>query len=118
MPVPFVEKAVFFPLDGFSSLDKDQVTIGVWIHLWVFNSVPLVYLSVTTFPISNRLFLPMKYQCFPFLGPSNLSDSEPDSEVGNSQRPHRENIQVYKYRTKHLVSLSGEKPGINAKLCF
>lgn len=60
----------------------------------------------------------MKYQCFPFLGPSNLSDPEPDSEVGNSQRPHRENIQVYKYRTKHLVSLSGEKPGINAKLCF
>jgi hypothetical protein len=28
------------PLDGFSSLVKHQVTIGVWIHLWVFNSVP------------------------------------------------------------------------------
>ena len=118
MPAPFVENAIFFPLDGYISLVKDQVTIGVWIHLWIFNSVPLVYLSVTTFPISNRLFLPQKYQCFPFLGPSNLSDPEPDSEVGNSQRPHRENIQVYKYRTKHLVSLSGEKPGINAKLCF
>jgi hypothetical protein len=25
----------------------DQVTIGVWVHLWVFNSIPLVYLSVT-----------------------------------------------------------------------
>jgi hypothetical protein len=37
----------FFPLDGFSSLVKDQVTIGVLVHLWVFNSVPLVYLSVT-----------------------------------------------------------------------
>ena len=47
MPAPFVENAVFFPLDGFSSLVKDQVTIGVWVHLWVFNSVPLVYLSVT-----------------------------------------------------------------------
>jgi hypothetical protein len=23
------------------------VTIGVWVHLWAFNSVPLVYLSVT-----------------------------------------------------------------------
>ena len=46
MPAPFVENAVFFPLDGFSSLVKDQVTIGVWVHFWVFNSIPLVYLSV------------------------------------------------------------------------
>jgi hypothetical protein len=30
----------FFPLDGFSSLVKDQVTIGV------INSIPLIYLSV------------------------------------------------------------------------
>jgi hypothetical protein len=29
VPAPFVENAVFFPLDGFSSLVKDQVTIGV-----------------------------------------------------------------------------------------
>jgi hypothetical protein len=36
----------FFPLDGFSSFVKDQVTIGVWFHLWVFNSIPLIYLSV------------------------------------------------------------------------
>jgi hypothetical protein len=44
---PFVENAVFFPpLDCFSSLVKDQVTIGVWIHFWVFNSIPMVYLSV------------------------------------------------------------------------
>ena len=35
-----------FPLDGFSSFVKDQVTIGVWVHFWVFNSIPLVYLSV------------------------------------------------------------------------
>ena len=46
MPVPFVENAVFFPLDAFSSLVKDQVTIGVWIHFSVFNSIPLIYLSV------------------------------------------------------------------------
>jgi hypothetical protein len=44
---PFVENAIFFPLDGFSSLVKDQVTIGVWVHFWVFNSIPLFYLSVT-----------------------------------------------------------------------
>jgi hypothetical protein len=27
---PIVENAVFLPLDGFSSLVEDQVTIGVW----------------------------------------------------------------------------------------
>ena len=32
VPAPFVKNAVFFPLDGFSSLVKDQVTIGVWVH--------------------------------------------------------------------------------------
>ena len=47
MPAPFVENAVFFPLDGFSSLLEDQVIIGVWVHFWVFNSIPLIYLSVT-----------------------------------------------------------------------
>jgi hypothetical protein len=46
VPALFVENAVFFPLDGFSSLIKDQVTIGVWVHFWVFSSIPLVYLSV------------------------------------------------------------------------
>jgi hypothetical protein len=46
VPAPFVENAVFFPLDGFISPVKDQVTIGVWVRLWVFYSVPLVYLSV------------------------------------------------------------------------
>jgi hypothetical protein len=35
----------FFPLVGFSSLVKDQVTIGVWVHFWVFNSIPLIYLA-------------------------------------------------------------------------
>ena len=37
----------FFPLDDFSSHIKDQVTISVWVHFWVFNSIPFVYLSVT-----------------------------------------------------------------------
>jgi hypothetical protein len=39
--------AVFFPLDSFSSFVKDQVTINVWVHFWVFNSIPLIYLTVT-----------------------------------------------------------------------
>jgi len=36
-----------FPLDGFNSFVKDQVTIGVWIHFWVFYSIPLMYLTVS-----------------------------------------------------------------------
>jgi hypothetical protein len=35
VPASFVENAVCFPLDGFYSLVKDQVTIGVWVHLRV-----------------------------------------------------------------------------------
>ena len=38
-PVPFVENTVL--LDGFRSILKDQVTIGVWVHFWVFNSIDL-----------------------------------------------------------------------------
>jgi hypothetical protein len=44
VPAPFVENAVFFPLAGFSPFVRDQVTIGVWVHFWVFISIPLIYL--------------------------------------------------------------------------
>jgi hypothetical protein len=47
VPATFVENAVFFPLDGFSALVKHQVTKGVWVHFWVLNTIPLIYLSVT-----------------------------------------------------------------------
>jgi hypothetical protein len=53
VPATFVETAVFFPLYGFSSLVKDQVTMGVWVHFWVVNSIALVYVSVAiTIPCS------------------------------------------------------------------
>ena len=42
----FLENAFFLPLDSFSFFVKDQVTIGVWFHFWVFNSIPLIYLPV------------------------------------------------------------------------
>jgi hypothetical protein len=42
VPAPIVENAAFFPLDGFSSLFKDQVTTGVWVHFWVFNCISLI----------------------------------------------------------------------------
>jgi hypothetical protein len=45
----------FFPLDGFSSFVKGQVTIGVWVHFWVFNSILLIHLSVTV-PIPCRFY--------------------------------------------------------------
>jgi hypothetical protein len=50
----------FFPLDGFSSLVKDQVTIGVWVHFWVFNSIPLVYLSVAI-PVPCSFYIGSAY---------------------------------------------------------
>ena len=34
-------------LDDFSFFVKDQVTIGVWVHFWVFSSIPLIYQPVT-----------------------------------------------------------------------
>jgi hypothetical protein len=52
-----VENAVFLPLDGFSSLVEDQVTIGVWVHFWIFNSIPLVYLSVSDWHAADSLYL-------------------------------------------------------------
>ena len=33
-----LKRLSFFPLDVFSTFVKDQVTIGMWIHFWVFNS--------------------------------------------------------------------------------
>ena len=56
-PAPFVENAVFFPLDGFSSLVEDQVTIGMWVHFCVFNSFFII--------IFNRYFLHLNFQCYP-----------------------------------------------------
>jgi hypothetical protein len=44
----FLKMLGFFPpRGGFSSFVKDQVTIVVWVNFWVFNSIPLIYLSVT-----------------------------------------------------------------------
>ena len=37
----------FFLWMVFSSFVKVLVTIGVWVHFWVFNSIPLFYLSIS-----------------------------------------------------------------------
>jgi hypothetical protein len=41
-----LKNATYFPLHLLSSFVKDQVTIGVCIHFWVFSSTPLIYLSL------------------------------------------------------------------------
>ena len=70
MPAPFVENAVFFQLDGFRSLVKDQVTIGVWVHFWVFNSIPLIYMFVAvTVTCSVFCF----FVCFVLFFPGRVS---------------------------------------------
>jgi hypothetical protein len=42
----FVEEAVFSSLYVFDAFVKNQVDIADWIHIWVFYSVPLVFISV------------------------------------------------------------------------
>ena len=49
-----LKRLSFFSLDVFCSFVEDQVTIGVWIHFWVFSSIPLVHLPVTV-PIPGSL---------------------------------------------------------------
>ena len=45
-PTPLVKEVVFFPLYTLASFVEDKVTIGSWIYLWAFYSVPLIYISV------------------------------------------------------------------------
>jgi hypothetical protein len=46
VPAPYAENTLFFPLDGFSSFVKGQVTICVWVYFLVFTSILLIYLPV------------------------------------------------------------------------
>ena len=45
-PSSLVKEVVFFPLYILASFVKDKVSIGSWIYLWAFYSVPLTYISV------------------------------------------------------------------------
>ena len=45
-PAPLIEEAVFPPLCILAASVKDKVSIGSWIDLWAFYSVPLIYISV------------------------------------------------------------------------
>jgi hypothetical protein len=43
-PSNIVEEAVFSSSYVFGTFVKDQVGIALWIHIWVFYSVPLVFM--------------------------------------------------------------------------
>ena len=40
------EDTLFFLLHNFSFFVKNQVFIGLWIKIWIFDSIPLVNISV------------------------------------------------------------------------
>ena len=50
-PAPFVEDAFLFVsfllLYSFGFFVKGQVSIGVWVYFWVFDSIPLIDLSIS-----------------------------------------------------------------------
>ena len=52
MPAPFVEDVLFVPSYKFGLFVKNQVFIGVWGNIRVFNSIPVVYQSIFV-PVSS-----------------------------------------------------------------
>ena len=40
------KEAIFFPLYILASFFEDKVSIGTWVYLWAFYSVPLIYIPV------------------------------------------------------------------------
>ena len=49
-PALFGEEIVLFPLYIFASFIEDKVSIGSWIYLWAFYSVPLIYICLCLAP--------------------------------------------------------------------
>ena len=45
-PAPFIEEAVFAPLQILASFVKNKVPTGAWVYFWAFYLVPLVYVSI------------------------------------------------------------------------
>ena len=43
---PLLKEIVFSPLYILASFVKDKVSIGAWVYLWAFYSVPLIYIFV------------------------------------------------------------------------
>lgn len=60
----------FLPLDSFSSFVKDEVTIGVCVHFWVFNSIPLICMPVS---------VPIPYSHYHYCSVTQLEVRDGDS---------------------------------------
>jgi hypothetical protein len=43
-PATFIEEAVFSSLYVLGTFVKSQMSVPTWIHIWVFYSVPLVFM--------------------------------------------------------------------------
>ena len=54
-PAPFIEDTFFFPLYIFGAFVKNQMTVSVWFYFWVFNSIPLINMSVSE-PIPSSFY--------------------------------------------------------------
>lgn len=42
----FLEKTVIFPLNYFSTLAENQLTINIRVYFWILNPIPLVYIHI------------------------------------------------------------------------
>ena len=46
VPAPFVEKTIVSLLNGHGTFVKNQFDVDVWIHFYIFNSVPWVFMFI------------------------------------------------------------------------
>ena len=71
----------FFPLDDLSSFVKNQVTIFVWGHFWVFYSIPIIFL-----PLSVPVLYSFYHYCSVIL--LDIRDDESAKSLNNKTNTH------------------------------
>lgn len=81
-PASFVEDTVFFQVCVCSFFIKNQLSLGVWIYVWVFNLIPLINMS---------LFVPIPW-CFYYC------ISVVQLEIGDRDTSHSSFIIQYYFR--------------------
>jgi hypothetical protein len=64
-----IEDSFFFPYI-FGIFVKEQVTVSVWFYFWVFNSIPLINMSVS---------IPISYSFYHYCSVVKLETSDDDS---------------------------------------
>ena len=53
VPAPFVDETIVSLLNGHGTFVKNQFDVDVWIHLYTFNSVPWVFMSIYLYACST-----------------------------------------------------------------